>query len=109
MPGASVARKGSDPLMLRTFACQAFSRSAGSGVAKIVVEPAPEPEPAEESAAPQEAEGDYELYKVQQGDNVYRLAIKCGMTQEAFMKLNNIPAPNALKLGSTVKLPKKPE
>ncbi len=72
-------------------------------------EPAPEPEPAEESAAPQEAEGDYELYKVQQGDNVYRLAIKCGMTQEAFMKLNNIPAPNALKLGSTVKLPKKPE
>ncbi|HOC73870.1 MAG TPA: LysM domain-containing protein [Candidatus Hydrogenedentes bacterium] len=46
---------------------------------------------------------------MQQGDNVYRLAIKCGMTQEAFMKLNNIPAPNALKLGSTVKLPKKPE
>jgi spore germination protein YaaH len=77
-------------------------------------EPAPTPEPAAEAApagpaVPLAEEGEHELYTVQPGDNVYRLAIKCGMTQEAFMKLNSIPAPNALKLGSKVKLPKKPE
>ena len=77
-------------------------------------EPAPMPEPAPETApaeppTPQAEEGEHELYTVQAGDNVYRLAIKCGMTQEAFMKLNNIPAPNALKLGAKVKMPKKPE
>jgi len=89
-------------------------KDAGEESADKPTEPAPTPEPAAEAApaepaAPQAAEGEYEMYTVQPGDNVYRLAIKCGMTQEAFMKLNNIPASNALKLGAKVKMPKKPE
>lgn len=89
-------------------------KNAGEESEETPTEPAPTPEPAAEAApaeppAAQAEEGEHELYTVQPGDNVYRLAIKCGMTQEAFMKLNNIPAPNALKLGSKVKMPKKPE
>ena len=78
--------------------------------------PAPPPvveaKPAEtarepEKAAQTEGSGQYEMHVVQSGENLYRLGVNNGTTKEELMRLNGITDPSLLKVGATIKIPKK--
>jgi LysM repeat protein len=67
----------------------------------------PQAAPEAETADAPAAEGEYEYHVVQQGENLYRLAINCGTTKEELMRLNDLKDVTLVKVGARLKVPKK--
>lgn len=63
---------------------------------------APAPAPAEAQAA---AQTPAELYTVKQGDDIYSIAIRWGVTPSDLKTLNNLSASDELKPGTVLKIP----
>lgn len=62
--------------------------------------------PTPTAAAPVADSGSYETYEVAAGDNLRRIAMRFGTTQQRLIELNNLESADLVKIGQKLKVPR---